>query len=52
MTLDWPEEDAKIEGKERIKLEDEYGLRLTDSPAPTDPTLVKAAGAEAEKSKV
>ena len=22
MTLEWPEEDAKIEGKERIKLED------------------------------
>ncbi|MEW6687967.1 MAG: TRAP transporter small permease subunit [Pseudomonadota bacterium] len=34
MTLDWPETDAKIEGKERIKLEDEYGLRLSDSPAP------------------
>ena len=51
MTLDWPEEDAKIEGKERIKLADEYGLRLSDSPSPTDPTLVKAAGAEAEKPK-
>jgi TRAP-type mannitol/chloroaromatic compound transport system permease small subunit len=46
MTLDWPEEDAKIEGKERVKLADEYGLRLTDSPAPTDPTLVKAAAAK------
>jgi TRAP-type mannitol/chloroaromatic compound transport system permease small subunit len=37
MTLDWPEEDAKIEGKERVRLEDDYGLRLTDSPAPTNP---------------
>jgi TRAP-type mannitol/chloroaromatic compound transport system permease small subunit len=35
MTLDWPEEDAKVEGKARVRLEDEYGLRLTDSPAPT-----------------
>ena len=34
MTLDWPEEDAKVEGKARVRLEDEYGLRLTDSPAP------------------
>jgi len=46
MTLDWPEEDARIEGKERVKLEDEYGLRLSDSPAPTDPTLVEAASAK------
>ena len=46
MTLDWPEEDAKIEGKERVKLADEYGLRLSDSPAPTDPTLVGAADAK------
>lgn len=30
MTLEWPEEDRKIEGKERVKLEDEYGLRLSD----------------------
>ena len=36
MTLDWPETDAKIEGKTRVKLEDEYGLRLSDSP-PADP---------------
>jgi|CXWL01.1.fsa_nt_gi TRAP-type mannitol/chloroaromatic compound transport system permease small subunit len=39
MTLDWPETDAKIEGKTRVKLEDEYGLRLSDPTAPTDPTL-------------
>jgi TRAP-type mannitol/chloroaromatic compound transport system permease small subunit len=39
MTLDWPEEDAKIEGKTRVRLEDDYGLRLTDSPAPTDASL-------------
>jgi TRAP-type mannitol/chloroaromatic compound transport system permease small subunit len=30
MTLEWPEEDRKIEGKERVKLEDEYGLKLSD----------------------
>jgi TRAP-type mannitol/chloroaromatic compound transport system permease small subunit len=49
MTLDWPEEDAKIEGKERVRLEDDYGLRLTDAPAPTDPTLVESADADAAK---
>lgn len=37
MTLEWPEEDRKIEGKERVKLEDEYGLQLADEPAPTRP---------------
>jgi TRAP-type mannitol/chloroaromatic compound transport system permease small subunit len=37
MTLDWPETEQKIEGKTRVKLEDEYGLRLSDSPAPTAP---------------
>jgi len=37
MTLDWPEEDTKIEGKTRVKLEDEYGLRLSD------PTVLAAA---------
>ena len=31
MTLDWPEEDAKIEGKQRVRLEDDYGLRLSDA---------------------
>lgn len=34
MTLEWPEEDRKIEGKERVKLEDEYGLRLSEEPPP------------------
>jgi TRAP-type mannitol/chloroaromatic compound transport system permease small subunit len=34
MTLDWPEEDAKIEGKARVRLEDDYGLRLSDEPLP------------------
>jgi TRAP-type mannitol/chloroaromatic compound transport system permease small subunit len=33
MTLDWPEEGHKIEGKARIRLEDEYGLRLSDDAA-------------------
>jgi len=44
MTLDWPEVDAKIEGKQRVRLEDDYGLRLSDSPAPTDPDLAPGAG--------
>jgi TRAP-type mannitol/chloroaromatic compound transport system permease small subunit len=34
MTLEWPEEDRKIEGKERVKLEDEYGLKLSDDVLP------------------
>jgi TRAP-type mannitol/chloroaromatic compound transport system permease small subunit len=34
MTLDWPETEQKIEGKTRVKLEDEYGLRLSDAPVP------------------
>lgn len=42
MTLDWPETDAKIEGKERVRLEDDYGLRLSDSPLPADPALAGA----------
>jgi TRAP-type mannitol/chloroaromatic compound transport system permease small subunit len=32
MTLDWPEEDVRIEGKTRVRLEDDYGLRLSDAP--------------------
>lgn len=36
MTLDWPETDARIEGKARVRLEDDYGLRLSDSPLPAD----------------
>src|SRR5688572_32776054 len=42
MTLDWPEEDAKIEGKTRVRLEDDYGLRLSDAPGTEKP----ASGAE------
>jgi hypothetical protein len=42
MTLDWPEVESKIEGKTRVKLEDEYGLRLSDSPAPASPDVAKA----------
>lgn len=30
MTLDWPEEGHRIEGKERVKLEEEYGLQLSE----------------------
>lgn len=37
MTLEWPEEDRKIEGKARVKLEDEYGLRLADDAGPSRP---------------
>ena len=40
MTLDWPEEGHKIEGKARITLEEEYGLRLPDAAAvPASPAL-------------
>jgi hypothetical protein len=38
MTLDWPELEQKIEGKTRVKLEDDYGLRLSDTPAPVSPS--------------
>lgn len=34
LTLDWPETEQKIEGKTRVKLEDEYGLQLADAPVP------------------
>ena len=51
MTLDWPEADAKIEGKERVRLEDDYGLRLSDPAAPTDPALAGARGADGAKAK-
>jgi TRAP-type mannitol/chloroaromatic compound transport system permease small subunit len=37
MTLDWPETEAKIEGKTRVKLADEYGLRLSEPIAPANP---------------
>jgi TRAP-type mannitol/chloroaromatic compound transport system permease small subunit len=37
MTLDWPETEQKIEGKTRVKLEDEYGLRLSDAPVAATP---------------
>ena len=37
MTLDWPEEDAKIEGKTRVRLEDDYGLQLSDAPDTAKP---------------
>jgi TRAP-type mannitol/chloroaromatic compound transport system permease small subunit len=30
MTLEWPDEEKKIEGKTRVKLEEDYGLRLSD----------------------
>ena len=43
MTLDWPEMDARIEGKQRVRLEDDYGLRLSDSPLPSDPALASPA---------
>ncbi len=37
MTLDWPEQDAKVEGKTRVRLEDDYGLRLSDAPGTAAP---------------
>jgi hypothetical protein len=43
MTLDWPETDAKIEGKERVRLEDDYGLQLSDSPAPASADVAGGA---------
>jgi TRAP-type mannitol/chloroaromatic compound transport system permease small subunit len=43
MTLDWPETEQKIEGKTRVKLEDEYGLRLSDSAIPAKPPPETAA---------
>lgn len=51
MTLEWPEEEAKIEGKERVKLEEEYGLRLSDAsgvakPAPAAKPQAAAPVAE------
>jgi TRAP-type mannitol/chloroaromatic compound transport system permease small subunit len=51
MTLDWPEEEAKIEGKERVRLEDDYGLRLSDSPAPASPVSAQAAAEPAQPSE-
>jgi len=45
MTLDWPEIEAKVEGKTRVKLEDEYGLRLSDAPGAPP----KAAGTAAKR---
>jgi hypothetical protein len=45
MTLDWPEEDTKIEGKERVRLEDDYGLRLSDAELEA-----KLKGADKEQS--
>lgn len=36
LTLDWPEEGHRIEGKQRIGLEEEYGLRLSDDPGPAN----------------
>jgi TRAP-type mannitol/chloroaromatic compound transport system permease small subunit len=37
LTLDWPETEQKIEGKTRVKLEDEYGLQLSDPAVLADP---------------
>lgn len=50
MTLDWPEADAKIEGKERVRLEDDYGLRLSDSPAPASPVSAQVPAEPAQPS--
>jgi len=55
MTLDWPEEGHRIEGKERISLEQEYGLRLADDatlppPLPADPPAEAGTPAAARRS--
>src|ERR671915_564149 len=42
MTLDWPEEETKIEGKERVRLEDDYGLRLSDAELEAKITAAKS----------
>jgi TRAP-type mannitol/chloroaromatic compound transport system permease small subunit len=42
MTLDWPESDAKVEGKTRVRLEDDYGLRLSDTPGTATPAAEPA----------
>jgi hypothetical protein len=49
MTLDWPESDAKIEGKERVRLENDYGLRLSDTPGAPSPPPAPQAGESAEE---
>ncbi|HEY3074843.1 MAG TPA: TRAP transporter small permease subunit [Burkholderiales bacterium] len=52
MTLDWPEEETKIEGKERVRLEDDYGLRLSEAPGaekPASATRTQPATAQAVK---
>lgn len=51
MTLDWPEADAKIEGKTRVRLEDDYGLRLSESPQPGDPALAPVLDAATAEDK-
>jgi TRAP-type mannitol/chloroaromatic compound transport system permease small subunit len=51
MTLDWPETDSKIEGKERVRLEDDYGLQLSDKPAPASPDLAKSVAQPPPKTK-
>ena len=45
MTLDWPEEDSRIEGKTRVRLEDDYGLQLSNAPGTAPP----ASGAKAQR---
>jgi len=42
MTLDWPEEDTKIEGKKRVTLADDYGLRLSEAPGTAPPASATA----------
>lgn len=37
LTLDWPDTEQKIEGKTRVKLEDEFGLQLSDPTVLADP---------------
>ncbi len=48
MTLDWPEEGHKIEGKARIRLEEEYGLRLSEDAAGAASTPPEASPRKAD----
>jgi TRAP-type mannitol/chloroaromatic compound transport system permease small subunit len=50
MTLDWPEEDTKIEGKTRVRLEDDYGLRLSEQSGTAKP-MPEAQAQEAAKAQ-
>lgn len=51
MTLDWPEEGHKIEGKARISLEREYGLRLADDTTLPPPSAEEPPASAADEAR-